>query len=74
MANKVPKTVILRKQQKTFAQRLNSQGVAGYVFTALFIVGFLAFMIIPMAMSFGFAFTKYNILSPPQFNGLGCTM
>ena len=73
LANKKPqpgKTVIMRKQNKSFAQKLNTQGVAGYVFTSLFIIGFLAFMIIPMAMSFGFAFTRYNILSPPKFNGL----
>ena len=54
----------------TLAQKMNTQAVAGYVFVALFIIGFLSFMIIPMAMSFGFAFTRYNILSAPRFIGL----
>ncbi len=68
--NKPQRTVILRKRDMTFAQKINTQGVAGYVFVGLFVIGFLAFMIIPMAMSFGFSFTRYNILSSPRFIGL----
>lgn len=57
-------------RRKTLKQRINTQAVAGYVFIAPFIIGFLAFMIIPMLLSFAFSFTDYNILMHPHFNGL----
>lgn len=55
--------------KKTFGQRINREGVAGYILILPFIIGFLAFTAIPMAMSFGFSFTKYNILKTPEFIG-----
>ena len=64
------KTLILRKQHKTFAQRLNTQGAAGYIFTLPFIIGFLAFLAFPMLMSLIYSFTQYSILSSPKFIGL----
>lgn len=58
------------KRKKTLAQAMNTQKVAGYVFTLPFIIGFLAFMALPMILSFGFSFTKYSILESPEFIGL----
>ena len=55
--------------KKTFGQRLNQEGVAGYILVLPFIFGFLAFTAIPMAMSLGFSFTEYNILETPKFIG-----
>ncbi|MBM6667478.1 sugar ABC transporter permease [Lacrimispora saccharolytica] len=55
--------------KKTFGQRLNQEGVAGYILVLPFIFGFLAFTAIPMAMSLGFSFTEYNILETPEFIG-----
>ncbi|WP_242993643.1 carbohydrate ABC transporter permease [Lachnotalea glycerini] len=49
---------------------MNSEGVAGYVFILPFLIGFLAFIILPMLLSFGFSFTRYNILEKPTFIGL----
>lgn len=49
---------------------MNSQGIAGYVFILPFLIGFLAFIMAPMLLSFGFSFTRYNILEKPVFIGL----
>lgn len=50
--------------------RLNKESTAGVIFTLPFILGFLLFMVVPMAISLYYSFCDYNILSPPQFTGL----
>ena len=57
--------------REPLGKRLNKPGVAGYVFIMPFIIGFLLFLAVPMGLSFGFSFTKYNILDTPKFIGLG---
>src|SRR5690625_1468901 len=42
----------------------------GYFFISPFIIGFLAFTIIPMATSLYLSFTQYNLFSPPNWIGL----
>lgn len=56
--------------KKTLKQKLNQEKVAGQILILPFIIGFLAFIAIPMIMSFIFSFTKYNILSKPKFIGI----
>lgn len=58
------------KRKKSFGQLLNTPKVAGYVFILPFMIGFLAFLALPMILSFGFSFTRYNILESPVFIGL----
>jgi len=58
------------KRKKTFSQVMNTPKVAGYVFILPFIIGFLAFLAVPMIFSLGFSFTRYNILKSPVFIGL----
>lgn len=58
------------KRKKSFAQTMNTPKVAGYVFILPFIIGFLAFMAVPMILSLGFSFTRYDILKSPVFIGL----
>lgn len=60
----------VQKRKIPFRQKMNKEKVAGYVFIAPFIIGFLGFIIVPMLMSFVFSFTRYNILESPQFIGL----
>lgn len=43
------------------------QNLEGYSFVGLFVVGFLAFTVIPIAASLVLSFTQYDILSPPKF-------
>ena len=44
--------------------------VAGFVFIGPFIIGFLSFVVLPMIVSFGLSFTRYDILSAPKWIGL----
>lgn len=61
---------LIPKRKKSFAQTMNTPKVAGYIFILPFIIGFLAFMALPMILSLGFSFTRYNILKSPVFIGL----
>lgn len=58
------------KRKKTIGQIMNRKEVAGYVFILPFLIGFLGFIILPMFVSFGFSFMRYNILKTPSFIGL----
>src|SRR5690625_3232923 len=49
---------------------LHKETTSGYVFAAPFIVGFLAFTIIPMIYSFYISFTDYRIFAEPVWIGL----
>lgn len=64
------KVVVSKNPKRTFGQKINNERVAGYIFIAPFIIGFLAFIAIPMLMSLGISFTKYNVLSTPEFIGI----
>jgi multiple sugar transport system permease protein len=50
--------------------RSTKESRAGFLFTLPFLVGFLMFMVVPMALSFYYSFCDYNILSAPVFTGL----
>lgn len=56
--------------KSTIRQKLNTEKAAGIVCTMPFIIGFLAFMIIPMCISLYYSFCDYDILTPPVFTGL----
>ncbi|HHT35684.1 MAG TPA: sugar ABC transporter permease [Firmicutes bacterium] len=49
---------------------LNREAVCGYVFASPFIIGFLAFTIVPMLYSLYISFTSYRITSSPTWIGL----
>ena len=46
------------------------ENVTGYLFISPWILGFLLFTIIPVAMSFYYAFTNYSFVAPTQWIGL----
>lgn len=58
------------RSKRSFAQWLNNERVAGLIFVLPFIIGFLVFLAYPMATSFYYSFTRYNILKQPTFIGL----
>lgn len=58
------------RRKLTLRQWLNKESVAGVVCTSPFIIGFILFMVVPMALSLYYALCNYNILSPPVFSGL----
>lgn len=49
---------------------LDQENVSGYIFALPFIIGFIAFIVVPMGMSLYFSFCDYNILSPEKWTGL----
>lgn len=51
-------------------QLIHKESVCGYVFAAPFIIGFLAFTIIPMLYSLYISFTDFKITSAPVWLGL----
>ncbi|SHM94188.1 carbohydrate ABC transporter permease [Gracilibacillus kekensis] len=46
------------------------QNLWGYIFIGPFIIGFLAFTIIPIIASFYFSFTSYDLFNAPRWIGL----
>lgn len=50
--------------------RMLRDDVAGYAFISPWLIGFIAFSIIPILFSLYYSFTKYDILGEPVFNGL----
>jgi len=51
-------------------KRQLKEDIAGFLFISPWLIGFFAFAIFPMVMSFYFSFTRYNLLSPPVLTGL----
>ncbi|MCL2400549.1 MAG: sugar ABC transporter permease [Defluviitaleaceae bacterium] len=58
------------KKPKSLSQFMDNETVAGYVFALPFIVGFLFLMAAPMALSFYYSFTEFDMLSTPTWVGL----
>lgn len=52
------------------ARFLQQSDVVGYIFISPWLLGFLAFMVLPMLASLYFSFTSYDLLSAPSFVGV----
>jgi multiple sugar transport system permease protein len=62
-----------RARERPVAARragLRSHNLAGYAFIAPWLLGFFGFTLLPMAASLYFAFTDYDVLTPPRWIGL----
>jgi multiple sugar transport system permease protein len=46
------------------------EAIEGYLFLLPNLIGFLVFMAVPLALSFYYSFTEYDLLTPPRFVGL----
>ncbi len=67
----LPISVRARQQVKRGGVSLKTQEALWFhVFVAPWLLGFLAFTLLPMLASFALAFTKYNAIQPAQFIGL----
>lgn len=53
-----------------FKSRTGQEAVRGYLFISPWLLGLLAFQVIPLVMVFYFSFTKYSVLSDPEWIGL----
>jgi pectin-derived oligosaccharide transport system permease protein len=74
-ASSIPRGDLLRlglaaRRAGAGSARLRAQLVAGYAFIAPWLIGFFVFTLFPIAASLYFAFTDYDILSPPRWVGL----
>jgi multiple sugar transport system permease protein len=58
--------------QKAVGKRRNfkQNNLVGYLFVSPWLIGFLLFALIPMAISLGLAFTDYDLLGTAHFTGL----
>ena len=57
-------------QKGRFHRFINNDNTVGYVFAAPFIIGFFAFTLIPMFMSFYYSLTDYKITAAPVWVGI----
>ena len=46
------------------------QAIEGYLCILPWLIGFLAFTLVPMVGALGLSFTEYEIITPPEFTGL----
>lgn len=51
-------------------RRARANHLMGYLFISPWLIGFFLFTLIPIVVSFGLAFTSYDILTPPRWIGL----
>src|SRR3954447_14691074 len=51
-------------------RRVIKENLTGYAFISPFVIGFLAFTLIPIITSLYLSFTNYNLFSSPQWIGL----
>ncbi len=56
-----------RTRRRTSLQR--QEAVAGYIYIAPWLLGFLAFTAFPFLASFYLSFTEYTVISAPRFSG-----
>ena len=57
------------KKQGGVCDFLNKDNVAGLVCAMPFIIGFIAFFIVPMGMSLYYSFTNFNLIRTPRWVG-----
>ncbi len=62
-------TTWLMKRTNMSRRELQDQ-VAGMLFVAPWVIGFILWTLIPMASSFYYSFTQYDLLTPPRWLGL----
>ena len=62
-------TAIAIKSAKAYRRKRLRNNLAGYLFLSPWLIGFVAFTSIPMLYSLYLAFTKYDVLSAPQWVG-----
>ncbi|MDD3335189.1 MAG: sugar ABC transporter permease [Eubacteriales bacterium] len=56
--------------KKRLNQLMSKESTAGVIFSLPFIIGLIAFILVPMGMSLYYSFCDYNIISEPVFVGL----
>jgi multiple sugar transport system permease protein len=60
----------VRPKRQRMTRRQRQDAVQGYLFLLPNLLGFLIFMAVPLALSFYYSFTEYDLLTPAKFVGL----
>lgn len=68
----LPATTGVKRQPRaaTKSKNFKQNNLAGYLFISPWLIGFILFLLIPMAISLWLAFTDYDVLGDWQFIGL----
>ncbi len=61
----------IERKPVRLSRRERYDTLCGYLFISPYIIGFLVFTLIPVFYSFYLSFTEYNVLSSPEFIGIG---
>jgi multiple sugar transport system permease protein len=61
---------IFQRIVTTFKSKSGREAVRGYLFISPWLLGLLAFQLIPLVMVFYFSFTKYSVLTEPEWVGV----
>ncbi len=59
----------MRSERGRIVEFINRENIVGLICVMPFLIGFLLFTIVPMAMSLYYSFCDYDILTPPTFVG-----
>ena len=51
--------------------KINSNDITGYLLISPWLIGFAVFTLFPLISSFLYSLTEYNLLSSPEFVGVG---
>jgi multiple sugar transport system permease protein len=70
MSTVVPQVKTSAAAGRRLQRRSRQNHLMGYLFISPWLIGFLLFTLIPIVVSFGLAFTSYDILSTPRWIGL----
>ena len=60
---------MLKRPKPNYGRSRGYNNLAGYLFITPWLIGFVAFMVIPMGISLYLAFTRYDVLSAPVWVG-----
>ena len=66
-----PRIKEIASPKQRYSKSRRRENVYGYLFMLPWLIGFFGLFLGPGLASLGFSFTKYDVLSPPQFIGLG---
>lgn len=61
----MPQTTLTRRRKRS----LETNNIAGYLFIGPWLIGFIVFTIVPIAMSLYYSFTNYDLIGSPSWVG-----
>lgn len=69
-ATKPPTSLSAQPKRQRMSGERRREAIEGILYTSPWIIGFVVFILGPLAASLYLSFTKYNVLRPPRFIGI----